>query len=77
MKKLTLVMAIMLVVALLTGSAFAAQMENGVLRAGEGAGAGYKVLLLQQHRNNAFQNGVAAAAEAAAAELGCELTMLI
>ena len=76
MKKLTLVMAIMLVVALLTGSAFAAQMENGVLRAGEGAGAGYKVLLLQQHRNNAFQNGVAAAAEAAAAELGCELTML-
>ena len=76
MKKISLLMAIVLVVALLTGSAFAVSMENGVLRAGEGAGAGYKILLLQQHRNNAFQNGVAAAAQAAADELGCELTML-
>lgn len=76
MKKTTLVMAILLVVALLSGSAFAAQMENGVLRAGEGAGAGYKILLLQQHRNNAFQNGVYDAAVAAAEELGCDLTIL-
>ncbi len=76
MKKLTLVMAIILAVALLTGTAFAAQMENGVLRAGAGAGAGYKILLLQQHRNNAFQNGVYDAAVAAAEELGCDLTIL-
>lgn len=76
MKKLSLVTAILLVVAMLTCSAFAAQMENGVLRAGEGAGAGYKILVLQQHRNNAFQNGVYDAAVAAAEELGCEVTLL-
>ena len=76
MKRTVLLTAIILVVAMLASCAFAAQMENGVLRAGEGAGAGYKILLLQQHRNNAFQNGVYAAAEAAAAELGCELTIL-
>ena len=40
MKRTVLVTAIILVVALLTGTAFAAQMENGVLRAGEGAGEG-------------------------------------
>jgi ABC-type sugar transport system substrate-binding protein len=61
---------------MLTGSAFAVSMENGVLRAGAGAGAGYKILLLQQHRNNAFQNGVYDAAVAAAEELGCELQIL-
>jgi len=76
MKRLTLLTAIILVVAMLTGSAFAVSMENGVLRAGAGAGAGYKILLLQQHRNNAFQNGVYDAAVAAAEELGCELQIL-
>lgn len=76
MKKTVLITAIILVVALLTGTAFAAQMENGVLRAGEGAGAGYKILVLQQHRNNAFQNGVYDAATAAAEELGVDLTIL-
>ena len=76
MKKLSLVIAVILVIAMLTGAASAAQMENGVLRAGEGAGKGYKILLLQQHRNNAFQNGVYNAAVAAAEELGCDLTIL-
>ncbi len=76
MKRTVLVTAIILVVALLTGTAFAAQMENGVLRAGEGAGEGLKVLLLQQHRNNAFQNGVYDAAVKAAEELKVDLTVL-
>ena len=76
MKRTVLVTAIILVVALLTGTAFAAQMENGVLRAGEGAGEGLKILLLQQHRNNAFQNGVYDAAVKAAEELKVDLTVL-
>ena len=76
MKRTVLMTAIILIIAMLASVAFAAQMENGVLRAGEGAGEGVKVLLLQQHRNNAFQNGVYEAAEAAAKELGCELTIL-
>ena len=78
MKKVSLVIAVILVFAMLTGAASAEQykMENGVLRAGEGAGKGYKILLLQQHRNNAFQNGVYNAAVAAAEELGCDLTIL-
>ena len=78
MKKVSLIIAVILVIAMLTGAAYAEQykMENGVLRAGEGAGKGFKILLLQQHRNNAFQNGVYNAAVAAAEELGCELTIL-
>ena len=76
MKKFSLVMAVILVIAMLTGAASAAKMENGVLRAGEGEGKGFKILLLQQHRNNAFQNGVYEAAVAAAEELGCDLTIL-
>ena len=77
MKKLSIVLAVLLMVAMLSTTAFAAaKMENGVLRAGEGEGKGYKILLLQQHRNNAFQNGVYEAAVAAAEELGCELTIL-
>ena len=76
MKKFSIIIAVIMVVTMLTGVVSAAQMENGVLRAGEGAGKGYKILLLQQHRNNAFQNGVYNAAVAAAEELGCELTIL-
>ena len=78
MKKISLVLSVIIVLALLTCAASAEQykMENGVLRAGEGAGKGFKILLLQQHRNNAFQNGVYNAAVAAAEELGCDLTIL-
>ena len=76
MKKFSIIIAVIMVMTMLTGVVSAAQMENGVLRAGEGAGKGYKILLLQQHRNNAFQNGVYNAAVAAAEELGCDLTIL-
>lgn len=77
MKKLLSVMAAgVLAAALMAGSVSAAQMENGVLKAGEGAGEGYKIALLQQHQTNAFQIAVSEAAEAAAEELGIELTML-
>ena len=65
-----------LTAALMAGSASAAQMENGLLRAGEGAGEGYKIALLQPHQLNAFQIAVSEAAEAAAEELGVELTIL-
>ncbi|MBR2765115.1 MAG: sugar ABC transporter substrate-binding protein [Blautia sp.] len=65
-------------VSMLAGSAFAdaAKMENGVLRAGEGKGEGYKIALLQAHQLNAFQIGITEAAEAAAKELGVELKVL-
>ena len=77
MKKMFRVMAAgALAAALMAGSVSAAQMENGVLKAGEGAGEGYKIALLQQHQTNAFQIAVSEAAEAAAEELGVELTML-
>ena len=46
------------------------------LSAGEGAGEGYKIALLQQHQTNAFQIAVSEAAQAAADELGVELKML-
>lgn len=77
MKKLLSAMAAgVMAAALMAGSVSAAQMENGVLKAGEGAGEGYKIALLQQHQTNAFQIAVSEAAEAAAEELGVELTML-
>lgn len=75
-KLLSVVAAGVLAAALMAGSVSAAQMENGVLKAGEGAGEGYKIALLQQHQTNAFQIAVSEAAEAAAEELGIELTML-
>ena len=43
---------------------------------GEAEGAPYKIALIQQHQTNAFQIAVTEAAEAKAAELGVELTIL-
>ncbi len=43
---------------------------------GEAEGAAYKIALIQQHQTNAFQIAVTEAAEAKAAELGVELTIL-
>ena len=43
---------------------------------GEAEGAHYKIALIQQHQTNAFQIAVTEAAEAKAAELGVELTIL-
>jgi len=43
---------------------------------GDAEGTTYKVALLQQHQTNAFQIAVTEAAEAKAAELGVELTIL-
>ncbi len=62
--------------ALMAGSVSAAQMEDGLLKAGEGAGEGYKIALIQAHQLNAFQTAITEAAEAAAEELGVELTVL-
>ena len=77
MKKMYSVIAAgILATAMIAGTAMAAQMEDGVLRAGEGAGEGYKIALLQQHQTNAFQIAVTEAAEAAAEELGVELNIL-
>lgn len=77
LKKMVSVLAAgLMTAALAAGSVSAAQMENGVLRAGEGAGEGYKIAVIQQHQTNAFQIAVSEAAEAAAEELGCELTLL-
>lgn len=42
----------------------------------EAEGAAYKVALIQQHQTNAFQIAVTEAAEAKAAELGVDLTIL-
>lgn len=77
-KFLSLAVSGMMAVAMLAGSAFAdtAKMEDGMLRAGEGAGEGYKIALLQAHQLNAFQIGITEAAEAAAEELGIELKIL-
>lgn len=75
-KMISVLVAGLMTAALAAGSVSAASMENGVLRAGEGKGEGYKIALLQQHQTNAFQIAVSEAAEAAAEELGCELTML-
>ena len=75
-KMISVMTGALLSAALIAGSASAASMENGVLRAGEGKGEGYKIALLQQHQTNAFQIAVSEAAEAAAEELGVELTML-
>ena len=43
---------------------------------GEAEGAPSKIALIQQHQTNAFQIAVTEAAEAKAAELGVELTIL-
>ncbi len=43
---------------------------------GEAEGAAYKIALIQQHQTNAFQIAVTEAAEAKAAELGVDLTIL-
>ena len=43
---------------------------------GEAEGDPYKIALIQQHQTNAFQIAVTEAAEAKAAELGVELTIL-
>ena len=42
----------------------------------DAAAGGYKIALIQQHQTNAFQIAVTEAAEAKAAELGVELTIL-
>jgi ABC-type sugar transport system substrate-binding protein len=77
MKKVfSLVAAGLMTVSLIAGTVSAATMEDGVLLAGEGAGKGYKIALLQPHQLNAFQIAVSEAAEAAAEELGVELTIL-
>ena len=60
-----------------SNDAAAAGTEAGADAAAEtGAAGGYKIALIQQHQTNAFQIGVSEAAEAKAAELGVDLTIL-
>ena len=77
-KILSIAVSGLMAAALLAGTAFAdtVKMEDGVLKAGEGKGEGYKIALLQAHQLNAFQIGITEAAEAAAKELGVELKVL-
>jgi len=77
-KILSIAVSGLMAAALLAGTAFAdtVKMEDGVLKAGEGKGEGYKIALLQAHQLNAFQIGITEAAEAAAEELGIELKIL-
>ena len=71
MKKLvTLLVALCMVLTLLV-PAYA-----DTVSAGAGTGAGYRIALIQAHRNNAFQIGISDAATAAAEELGCELSII-
>ena len=69
-------------VALLTAGMMAATLMSTAvfaddpISAGAGAGEGLKIAVLQQHQTNAFQIAVSEAAQAAADELGCEITFL-
>ena len=58
----------------LTGAAPSAPAAPA--ESGEAEGAPYKIDVIQQHQTNAFQIAVTEAAEAKAAELGVELTIL-
>ena len=58
-----------------SGSGDAAKGATEAAAAGDAAG-GYTTALIQQHQTNAFQIAVTEAAEAKAAELGVELTIL-
>ena len=82
MKKFTAIFAILaLTASLLVGCGGAPAQsggaaENSETSGGEETGGGYRIALIQQHQTNAFQIAVSEAAEAKAAELGVDLTIL-
>ena len=58
------------------GSSSTGTEAAGSASGSDSADGGYKIALIQQHQTNAFQIAVTEAAEAKAAELGVELTIL-
>ena len=87
-KLMAMLMAGVLSAALLTGCGGSSSSSAGSADAAKedaateeaagdtGTAGGYKIALIQQHQTNAFQIGVSEAAEAKAAELGVDLTIL-
>lgn len=74
---LALLMAGTMTLGLMAGCSTDAPQDTQGADAGTDAeGGAYKVALIQQHQTNAFQIAVSEAAEAKAAELGVDLTIL-